>query len=80
MAAAVGKEKAGEALLDDDEENKYEIWGPSSRVELGNSADILSFDCSTLMKKYFENQDLSIHVDLDPKSIVKFGCRLWGPD
>ncbi|ORE08784.1 hypothetical protein BCV72DRAFT_303456 [Rhizopus microsporus var. microsporus] len=80
MAAAGGKEEAGVALLDDDEKNKYTIWGPNSRVELGNSADILGFDCSTLMKKYFENQDLSTHVDFDLKSIVKFGRRLWSPD
>jgi hypothetical protein len=52
MAAAEGKEKAGEVLLDNDEE----VWGPISHVELGNSADILGFDYFPFLKKCLESK------------------------
>lgn len=80
MTVAEGKEKSSEAMLGDDEESEYEVWGPINRVELENSADILSFDCFTFMKKYFENQDLGVHVDLDSRSTIDFECKLWGPN
>ncbi|CEJ03515.1 hypothetical protein RMCBS344292_17496 [Rhizopus microsporus] len=80
MAAAKIKEKTGEILLDDNEEIEYEVWGPISRVELGNSTDILGFDCSPFLKKYFEYQNPGVHTNLDSRSIVELGCRAWSPD
>ena len=53
MAAAEGKEKADEVLLDNDKEIEHEVWGPISRVELRNSADILSFVYLPFLKKCF---------------------------
>ncbi|CEG64294.1 hypothetical protein RMATCC62417_01292 [Rhizopus microsporus] len=52
-AALFGNEdkiKAGEILLDDDEENEYEVWGPINRVELRNNEEVLDFDCFRYLK------------------------------
>ncbi|RCH81533.1 hypothetical protein CU097_004129, partial [Rhizopus azygosporus] len=70
MAAEEGKEKTGRAMLDDNEENEYEVWRFISRVELGNSADILGFYCSSFLKKYFEYQSPG-----GPDQVV-FGCSM----
>jgi hypothetical protein len=78
MTAAEGKEKAGRVLLNDNEENEYEVWRFISRVEFGNSADILGFDCSPVLKKHFEYQSPGVRTDLDFRSTVDFGCRVWG--
>ncbi|CEI98088.1 hypothetical protein RMCBS344292_12205 [Rhizopus microsporus] len=76
MAAAEGKEKAGRVLLDDNEESEYEGWRSISHVELGNSANILGFDCFPFLKKYFEYQSPGVRTDLDSRSTVDFECRL----
>jgi hypothetical protein len=74
MAVAESKEKAGEILLNGNEEIEYEARGPISHVELGNSADVLDIDCSPFLKKYFEYQNPGVHTDLDSRSIVELGC------
>lgn len=76
MAAEEGKEKTGRAMLDDNEENEYEVWRFISRVELGNSADILGFYCSSFLKKYFEYQSPGVRTNLGSRSTVNFECRL----
>ena len=82
-AALFGNEdkiKAGEALLDDDEENEYEVWGPINRVKLRNNEEVLDFDCFRYLKAYFDIQSRGSNNAFDPESIVEFGSRLWSPD
>lgn len=82
-AALFGNEdkiKAGEVLLDDDEENEYEVWGPINRVKLRNNEEVLDFDCFRYLKAYFDIQSRGSNNAFDPESIVEFGSRLWSPD
>ncbi|RCH90131.1 hypothetical protein CU097_011337 [Rhizopus azygosporus] len=67
MAAAESKEQA---------ENEYEVWKFIIRAKLGSSADILGFDCSPFLKKYFEYQSPGVRTDLDSRNTVNFECRL----
>ena len=78
-AALFGNEdkiKASKVLLDDDEENEYEIWEPINRVELRNNEEVLDFDCFPYLKAYFGIQSHGSNNAFDPEGIIEFESRL----
>ncbi|CEJ01136.1 hypothetical protein RMCBS344292_15172 [Rhizopus microsporus] len=60
------KIKAGEILLDDDEETEYEVWGPINRAKLRNNEEVLGFDCFPYLKVYFDIQNCGSNNAFDP--------------
>ncbi|ORE15110.1 hypothetical protein BCV71DRAFT_228880, partial [Rhizopus microsporus] len=65
------KIKASKVLLDDDEENEYEIWEPINRVELRNNEEVLDFDCFPYLKAYFGIQSHGSNNAFDPEVNTK---------
>ena len=60
------KIKAGEILLDDDEETEYEVWDPINRAKLRNNEEVLGFDCFPYLKVYFDIQNCGSNNAFDP--------------
>ncbi|KAG1207990.1 hypothetical protein G6F69_007594 [Rhizopus microsporus] len=68
------KIKAGEILLDDDEETEYEVWDPINRAKLRNNEEVLGFDCFPYLKLYLKvNTNKQRGSKIDIRKLAYFG-------